>query len=118
MHILQIHCTAQVSDFVENHVVASDVETWEDWFEMDANSEQRFLTMGEPLDPEGASVGRHIDESLRGCTLCLSGSCILLGCGLVGIGDVGIRWLSYRGKGTIKLMLTDLNLRAYLPAPQ
>jgi hypothetical protein len=45
-----------VSDFVENHVVASDVETWEDWFEMDANSEKRFLTMGEPLDPEGELV--------------------------------------------------------------
>jgi hypothetical protein len=41
-------------------VVASDVETWEDWFEMDANSEDRFLTMGEPLDPEGALVGVHV----------------------------------------------------------
>lgn len=42
-----------VSNFVENHVAASDVESWEDWFEMDASSEKRFLTMDEPLDPEG-----------------------------------------------------------------
>lgn len=42
-----------------------------------------------------------------------------LKCGLcrtagLGIGDdKGIQWLSYRGKGTVKLTLTDLNLRAY-----
>lgn len=48
----------------------------------------------------------------------LSGNvnCTVLPTGGRGLGigdDKGIRWLSYRGKGTIKLMLTDLNLRAY-----
>eukprot|EP01043_Picozoa_sp_COSAG02_P007475 COSAG02_NODE_224_length_28285_cov_39.533066_4_plen_511_part_00 len=115
-----------VSNFVENHV-ASDVETWEDWFEMDANSEKRFLTMDEPLDPQG----ELLHHSSRFCVFACAGSNLLVlahpflsgnvtcaalppgGRGL-GIGDdKGIRWLSYRGKGTIKLTLTDLNLRAY-----
>ena len=53
--------------------------------------------------------------SLYGCAFVSDcGSCVLLGLGLLGIGE-GIRWLSYRGKGTIKLMLTDLNLRACVP---
>ena len=74
-----------VSNLVENHVVAEDIEQWDDWFEMDPNSEDRFLTMDPPerLDPGG--IGK----------------------------DTGMRWLSYRGLGTIKLRLTDLNLRAY-----
>lgn len=63
-----------VSDFVENHVVASDIETWEDWFEMDKKSEERFETMGEPLDPEGR-LGTHTFYSPPLCP-CLFLCCI------------------------------------------
>lgn len=69
-----------VSDFIDN--IKPGNEQWNDWYEVDKSSEQRFETMGEVLDPN--DVGP----------------------------DAGIRWLSYRGVGTITLK-QPTNLRAY-----